>query len=232
MRALPLRQVVRLEEIEAAAVEEAGGRRVARHGGRLLPLVAVDGATAWRRDGLLKVVVIGDGERVAGLVVDAIVDIVEEPLAIDAGSGRAAEIVDAADYLAWAQSADNGAPSGPAQPVRVLLVDGSPFVRDLLRPVLSAAGYHVTGCDSAERALELLESGVRADVILGDLDMPGLAARVRADRRWRDVPMVALAGVAGKTELARGRAAGFRDCVARHARETLVGTIGRALAGA
>src|ERR1700722_11851142 len=83
-----------------------------------------------------------------------------------------------------------------ARAKRVLLVDDSPFFRNLLTPLLSVAGYDVTSVDSADKALSLREAGDAFDAIISDIEMPGMngfdfAVAVRSDGRWAGTPMVA-----------------------------------------
>jgi CheY-like chemotaxis protein len=70
--------------------------------------------------------------------------------------------------------------------VRLLLVDDSQFFRNMLAPLLTASGYEVTLAASAEEALALKDKGVHFDLIVSDIDMPGmdglaLAERIKAD---------------------------------------------------
>ncbi len=70
----------------------------------------------------------------------------------------------------------------------VLLIDDAPFFRDMLAPVLKAAGYAVTAVGSAREALALLRGGRGFDVVITDVDMPDmdgfeLAAALRTDAR-------------------------------------------------
>ena len=67
----------------------------------------------------------------------------------------------------------------------------------MLAPVLKAAGYAVTPVASAEDALALLRSGRRFDVIITDIEMPGmdgfeLASAVHAHPAAADVPIIGL----------------------------------------
>jgi len=86
--AIPLSAVARLEEIAPGAVELAAGREVVQYRKTILPLIRLDEMFPGRhpvapRDGGLLQVVVWSGEgRVAGLVVDRIVDIVESAIDI------------------------------------------------------------------------------------------------------------------------------------------------------
>jgi putative two-component system response regulator len=57
---------------------------------------------------------------------------------------------------------------------RVLVIDDEDIVRMLVMEILDSAGYTVTGADSAERALTLLEKS-DFDLIVSDVVMPGLS---------------------------------------------------------
>lgn len=56
--------------------------------------------------------------------------------------------------------------------MRVLVVDDSRLVRDMLQAVLRDLGYEVATCETAEEA-ELLASGDWFDIVLVDLNLPG-----------------------------------------------------------
>jgi two-component system, OmpR family, alkaline phosphatase synthesis response regulator PhoP len=68
----------------------------------------------------------------------------------------------------------------------VLIVDDEPDVRLVTRVILEAVGYDVHEAESGEAALDILGSGLRADVVLLDVRMPGIDGwevlrRLRAD---------------------------------------------------
>ncbi len=59
--------------------------------------------------------------------------------------------------------------------IRVLLADDEDLVRSTLRLILKAQGYHVIEAANGEEALrKYQESSDNFDVVLLDLDMPGL----------------------------------------------------------
>lgn len=58
-------------------------------------------------------------------------------------------------------------------PVKILIVDDEPFVRDLLSKVLRRSGHDTVGAESASEALSALERQ-RFDLMLTDVIMPGM----------------------------------------------------------
>ena len=249
-KAVPLALIARLEEIDVAQVEQSDGRPVVQYRGKLMPLVAIDPAYRMKSDGRQPILVFADQDRSMGLIVDEIVDIVEEHLAIELNSeqpgligsaivaGRATGLIDAGFYLTRAFSdwfrAPGESESSGKRAKRVLLVDDSPFFRNLLTPLLSVAGYDVTTVESGDRALTLCEAGEDFDVIISDIEMPGMngfefANAVRSAGRWQDTPIVALSSHASARDLDRGRAAGFSDYVAKFDRDALLHTLSETL---
>ena len=123
LKAVPLEVVTRIEEIAGETVENAGGRPVVQYRGHLMPLVVVNAAHEWKSGVRQPVLVLGDGRRAMGLVVDEVVDIVRDRLNVELVSakdgfkgstiiaGKAADIVDTAHYLSkgfadWVQASD------------------------------------------------------------------------------------------------------------------------------
>jgi two-component system, chemotaxis family, sensor kinase CheA len=249
-KAVPLGLVARLEEIDLAQVEFSHDRPVVQYRNKLMPLVTIDPNYQMGKEGRQPILVFADHDHTMGLVVDEIVDIVEEQLKIEVAvdrpgligsaivAGKATDLIDAGFYLTQAYSDWFGTRSdGEFQSEkgkRVLLVDDSPFFRNLLTPLLSVAGYEVTTVESADRALNLCEAGRDFDVIISDIEMPGMdgfqfASTVKSATRWQNTPLVALSSHATPRDLDRGRAAGFSDYVAKFDRDALLHTLSEAL---
>lgn len=252
-RAVPLALIARLEEVDPANVETVHGQAMVQYRGQLMPLIPLDPGHKVEEGKHQPVLVFTDRERSMGLVVDEIVDIVEDELKIEIAAekpgvigsaivnGRATDIVDAGYYLVqafedWFEAGDS-APlklQGPGGK-RALLVDDSPFFRNLLTPLLSVAGWKVTAVSSGDDALACREKGDMFDVIISDIEMPGMngfefAEAVRGDGRWQDVPMVALSGHVSEAAIERGRGAGFNDYLTKHDRDALVASLAQTVA--
>ena len=244
-KAVPLALVARLEEIDIKTIEISNGQPVVQYRDKLMPLLAVADDFERRTEGRQPVLVFTDRDRSMGLMVDEILDIVEENLDIQISTtidgiigsavvaGKATEIVDASHYLTRAFNdwfSRTGDHSVGARAGRILLVDDSPFFRNLMAPLLRAAGYDVITAESADAALGMRAAGEDFDVIVSDIEMPGmngfeLAREIRSDGSWADTPLVALSSRTAPADLAAGREAGFIDYVAKLDREALLETL-------
>lgn len=244
-RAVPLSLVTRLEEIDTTRVEWVGGRPLLQYRGRLMPLVPVD-RTEIRREGAQPIVVFSEGGSIMGLVVESIVDVVEEAFDIEPvvgrddliGSavvrGRATEIVNVAHYLPLADAgwlAGGTRRTGERRVGTVLLVEPSPFLREMLVPVLRAAGHSVLAVADTDAAMTLLGSGRRFRAILADIDPPArrgidLAAALAGQPAHAGLPLIGLSAGIDPDLIERARAAGFTDFAAKFDRAGLLGALG------
>jgi len=242
-KAVPLGLVTRLEELPADKIEVSNGRHMVQYREQLMPLVAMEGVSV-AAQGAQPILVFADDGRSMGLVVDEIIDIVEERLNIEvAGSssgilgsavikGQATEVIDVGHFLPMAFSdwfaRKEMRPSAAAQ--SVLLVDDSAFFRNMLAPVLKAAGYRVRTAPNAQEALAVLRSGQSFDVVLTDIEMPDMngfefAELIRADHNLAVMPIIGLSALVSPAAIERGRQAGFHDYVAKFDRPGLIAAL-------
>jgi two-component system chemotaxis sensor kinase CheA len=189
-------------------------------------------------------VVVSDGARSMALVVDEIVDIVDDRLDIQVASddpgvlgsaivkGQATEIIDVGHFLPLAFEDWFRRRERPTQQRQqsMLLIDDSPFFRNMLTPVLQAAGYAVTAVGSAAAALELIRQGRVFDVAVTDVEMPEMtgcqfAESLRADARSAELPVIGLSSAISAETIERGRRAGFHDYVAKFDRQGLIAAL-------
>ena len=96
--------------------------------------------------------------------------------------------------------------------VRVLVVDDSAVIRDLITVNLELEGIEVVGCGDGEEALRLVPE-VRPDVITMDVVMPRLngldaAELLRSDPETAHIPIVVVTARAGQADLDRARELG------------------------
>jgi two-component system chemotaxis sensor kinase CheA len=243
-KAVPLSLVTRLEEIDCRKIEVSDGRYLVQYRDQLMPLLRIDTQSDLKQAGAQPILVFSDRGRSMGLVVDEIVDIVEDKLNIEVSSdrpgvlgygvvkGNATEILDVGHFLPqafadWFRRRDY---AGGRMTRTVLLVDDSAFFRDMLTPLIKAAGYQVVAAGSAADALEALQSGRRFDLVVTDIEMPdmdgfALAEAIRSLPSAADTPIIAITAMVSAAAITRGRAAGFHDFVAKFDRTGLIAAI-------
>jgi two-component system chemotaxis sensor kinase CheA len=243
-KAVPLSLITRLEEVEAARIEFSNGRHLVQYRGTLMPLIPISDEVRVKEHGVQSLLVFTDEGHSMGLVVDEIIDIVEEKLDIQVRSdrpgvlgsaiikGQATEIIDVGHFLPlafedWFRRKETRYATSQRS---VLLVDDSAFFRNMLAPVLKAAGYDVTTAIGGEEALALINNGRRFDVVLTDIEMPGmsgfdLAQQLRGDAKMANVPIIALSSVISTESIERGRQIGFHDYVAKFDRQGLIAAL-------
>ena len=248
-KAVPLSLIARLENFERKQVERSGDSYVVQYRGGLMPLLPLAGDCDLTKNEQ-PVLVFADEDKHMGIIVDRIVDIVDEKLHIDLSShrqgylgtsviaGKATDIVDAAYFISQAFKdwfgTEKGESFGGETSRRVLLVDDSPFFRNLLTPLLTVAGYEVTAVENPAEAFTLQEAGHDFDAIVSDIEMPGMngfefVAKLRTGGRWSQLPVVAMSSHSTPRDLDRGRQAGFTDYVPKFNREALLDTLHQSL---
>tara|TARA_R110002073_G_scaffold40365_7_gene114308 strand:- start:4831 stop:7941 length:3111 start_codon:yes stop_codon:yes gene_type:complete len=245
--AVPLSLVARLEEVDVKTIETSDGKPVVQYRGQLMPLVKLNDTYDLKTEGRQAVLVFADGDKTMGVAVDEISDILEDEIDVELSSavdgqvgtavidGNATEVIDVAYYIEKAfgtlgNASTSGHIGGKKLP-HILLVDDSKFFLNMVRPLLTAAGYKITSVDTAADALKLRDKGKDFDLIISDIEMPEMdgfnfAEKVREGGIWQKTPLVALSSHSTPRDFARGREVGFDDYVVKLDRETLMTTIG------
>lgn len=254
-KAVPLSLVARLEDVDVTKIESSGGQMLIQYRGSLMPLIKFHESMTVNTQGTQPTLVFSDGTRSMGLMVSEIVDIVEDYINVQITSerngflgstiirGHATDIIDVGHYLKNAYKdwfKDHGEEDFDREEMkrsrRILIVDDSPFFRNMLTPLLSVAGYEVVAAEGPTRALELQERGEEFDVIVSDIEMPDMsgfefAKTVRGNHgTWKNTPMVALTSHATQNDIERGMEVGFSKYVAKFDRDTLLTTLSQTLA--
>ena len=249
--AVPLGLIARLEQVEASAFEPIGDALPGAYALLLHDrLIAARSLRAHPFDDPSETVptlIIADGNgRTAALAIDRIDDVIEARLAVSAAGvrpgvlgmalldGHSTAVLDTRHWLgridpSWFDPTSEVAASHRS---RLLVVEDSDFFRQLLVPVLTAAGYAVTSTPSAAEALRLRDTGAVFDAIVTDIEMPemdglALARAVRAGGAWVALPIVALTARVAPEDIAAGRAAGFSDHIRKFERAALLAALER-----
>jgi two-component system chemotaxis sensor kinase CheA len=243
-KAVPLSLVTRIEDIDCRRIEVADGQHLLQYRDQLIPLLGIDMQSGPKKEGAQPILVFSSRGRTMGLAIDEIIDIVEDKLDIKLVDDRpgvlgyaviggvTTEIIDLSCLLpsafedrsyrpAWAPAKSSGA---------ILLIDDSTFFRELLTPVIEAAGYQVLAVHSATEALAALRSGTRFDLVVSDTELPdmdgfALAQAMRQLPSAEAIPIIGVAETILADAVERGRAAGIRDFVAKFDRAGLIASI-------
>ncbi len=247
--AVPLSLVARLEEFPRSAIERAGGGQVVQYRNRILPLVplqAILDPDAKEQDQSadpVQVIVFNDGERSLGMVVDKIVDVAEDSVAVRHKTSRkgllgsavvgrkVADFVDlnqviqaaAADWFQGTRGSVNGK--------SILVADSSAFSRGLIRSGLEMEGYRVLEAASLDELIRKLEQQP-VDVVVTALDPARnggstVPETLRGRPEWHAIPVLTLADSA---EQIRGRAdqqTQFQDCQVKFDRDAMLESVAR-----
>ncbi|MFQ5720674.1 MAG: response regulator, partial [Acidobacteriota bacterium] len=144
---------------------------------------------------------------------------------------RATDVIDTTHFLErafpdWFRGAVHAGPSC----ARILLVDDSPFFRNLLGPILQSAGYEVSTAPDGAQALGRLERGERFDLVLSDIEMPvmdgfDLATRIKAHPHWCDIPLLALTSRGSPEDRQRGLEIGYAEYLVKFDRNAVLAAV-------
>ena len=102
---------------------------------------------------------------------------------------------------------------------RVLVVDDSEVIRELICVNLELEGFEVCTAENGQDALERVEE-IRPDLVTLDVVMPRLdgfetASRLRANDSTRDIPLVMVSAAAQERDLERGREIGVNAYITK-----------------
>ncbi len=118
---------------------------------------------------------------------------------------------------------------------RILVVDDSPLTRELISALLEAVGYDIVAAADGAEALHLL-SGTHVDLVVTDLEMPGLDG-LELTRQLKDhetlnrLPVIILTTRGGEEDRQKGLAAGADGYITKGdlVRQDLVDVVKRLL---
>jgi two-component system sensor histidine kinase and response regulator WspE len=220
--AFPLSRLQRILRVDPDECHPVQGRQQLLLDGRSVGLIGgaeIFGLTETRAaGGQLSVIVLGEGDRLYGLVVDRFIgeqDLVVRPLDSRLGhvphissaaimdSGEPLLIVDVEDLLrSMQQRLSEGRLRGlrslshqeASRAKRVLVVDDSLTVREVERQLLGAHGYDADVAVDGRDGWTALSTG-SYDLLITDIDMPRmngieLIQAVRGDERLADLPVI------------------------------------------
>ncbi|WP_028317992.1 chemotaxis protein CheW [Desulfobulbus elongatus] len=253
---VPLNQVERVEKIKRQDIEEVGGRRVMQYRGGSLPLVSIDEVASVMplddRDDLLVIVFRLAGKDV-GLLAIGPIDAIEVSADIDDITLKQPGIMGSAiigsrttmlvnifeimkisnpqwfeDHAAYAeiQADETQAPT-------ILIVEDSNFFRNQVKGYMEEAGFNVIEAEDGRVAWNVLEQqGNDITMVVTDIEMPNmdgftLTEKVKGDKRFQHMPVIALTTLAADEDIARGKAVGVDEYHIKLDKERLMESVHR-----
>lgn len=114
---------------------------------------------------------------------------------------------------------------------RLLVVDDDEFVRALMEEMLGQCGYEVSTAEDGGAAWEAIDAApARFDLILLDKQMPrldgiSLLRQVRADARFRDLPVIMLTADTRPEDISQGLAEGAHYYLTKPSTEQVLKTV-------
>ena len=114
---------------------------------------------------------------------------------------------------------------------RIFLVDDSATILLSISNILTKDGFEIEKAANAEEALRKFQSGVKVDLLITDLNMPGmngieLIKEVRKLPNYRFMPILFLTTESQQTKRAEAKAAGASGWLVKPATaESLLNTI-------
>lgn len=190
-RAVRLGVVERIDEVAGDQIRFAAGRLRLAIDGRIVPLIGLDAVAEREAVGVLRLT---DGATELAYAIDEVLDIVALPgeivrargEGIVAGvaliDGRQVEILD--PYWLFAEAAAEVVTGGD-RPICLLSNRDDPWTREVLRPLVEAAGYRVAFAGDVQPADADIVIASEGEALDADLP-PGRLLRLRADVAARD----------------------------------------------
>ena len=253
---VPLNQVERVEKIKRHDIEEIGGRRVMQYRGGSLPLISIDEVASVMplddREDLLVIVFHLAGKDV-GLLAIGPIDAIEISADIDDVTLKQPGIMGSAiigsrttmlvnifeimqisnpqwfeDHAAYAEIAVD-----EAQAPTILIVEDSNFFRNQVKGYMEEAGFNVLEGEDGRVAWSVLEEqGDIVTMVVTDIEMPNmdgfaLTEKIKGDKRFRHLPVIALTTLAAEEDIARGKAVGVDEYHIKLDKERLMESVHR-----
>lgn len=110
---------------------------------------------------------------------------------------------------------------------RVLLVEDNVLNRELANRILSSGGIDVINAENGREAIDILDRDADIDGVLMDIHMPVMdgyeATRaIRAQQRFRDLPIIAVTANVMMASVSDAMAVGMNDCVPKPLKPTVL----------
>ncbi len=249
---LPLALVARIDKIKTSDIERVRDQEFIQLRGKSCRLIRIENyldvsmPEDMEQENLF-VIVPRKGEGVVGIVATRIVDVLESELHIDEESmkmdcvlgsqiidGKMTIFIDLFELLSRVDPEQFGQSHDEVldKEVRILYAEDTPFFRTVVRRHLESAGYKIDVVTDGIEAWEKLKAGEQYDIILSDIEMPGmngieLVQHIKKDPRLAGIPVIALTALGGEEQIKAGMEAGFDAYELKLDKERLLNVVAR-----
>lgn len=249
--AIPINHVERIEKIKNTDIEEVGGKKVMKYRGGSLALFTIDQVAqvkpmAKKED--LLVIVVNIAEREIGIMAVGPVDAREISVEVDDETLKQQGILGSAiigDHTTllvdvyglvhsfnpeWFPERET-VQTAEGKSVTILYAEDSNFFRNQVKEFMEEEGYNVIEAEDGIVAWNrLLEHSKDVALVVTDIEMPNLdgyelSEKIKKDKRFTDLPIIALTTMAGEEDIARGEAVGIDDYQIKLDREKLMQSV-------
>jgi len=249
--AIPINHVERIEKIKDTDIEEVGGKKVMKYRGGSLALFTIDQVAhvkpmAKKED--LLVIVVNIADREIGIMAVGPVDAKEISVEIDDETLKQQGILGSAiigDHTTllvdvyglvhtlnpeWFPDREI-VQTAQGKSVTILYAEDSNFFRNQVKGFMEEEGYNVIGAEDGNVAWNLLlEHSEEVSLVVTDIEMPNLdgyelSEKIKKDKRFADLPIIALTTMAGEEDVARGESVGIDDYQIKLDREKLMRSV-------
>jgi len=249
--AIPINHVERIEKIKNTDIEEVGGKKVMKYRDGSLALFTIDQVAKVKpmdiKEDLL-VIVVNIADKEVGIMAVGPVDAREISVEVDdetlkqkgiLGSAIIGDhttlLVDIYDLVhtlnpEWFPDREI-VQTAEGKNATILYAEDSNFFRNQVKGFMEEEGYNVIGAEDGIVAWNcLLEHSEEVTLVVTDIEMPNLdgyelSEKIRKDKRFADLPIIALTTMAGEEDIARGEAAGIDDYQIKLDREKLMRSV-------
>ncbi len=219
--ALPIALISRLDKIKAEDLQFVGGKEVIIYNDEVIPIIRLENYLPLQ--GLppqeeYNVLFFTERDKTCGILCSNIVDTFETTLEVEEGlyknpgilghriiDGKTVLFIDIYKIIEmydpeWFIVKEE---EEEIQPVRILLVEDSPFFRNMMKNYLETAGYQVEDVENGKEALNKLTTDPNFDIIITDIEMPQmdgfeLIKALKSDPNLNKIPIIVVTALAGE----------------------------------
>ncbi|MFH2059129.1 MAG: chemotaxis protein CheW [Pseudomonadota bacterium] len=247
--AIPLDLISRIELCKIKDIKITGGRKNIQYRGSPLPLFSLDEVADVGSPNTdsptCYIIVFSISGKEVGIIMSQIIDIIRGTYIIDEMTHKQPgimgstiinqEITLLADLYGiidtimpeWTKALKSKIKDDT--PANILVVEDSPFFLNQVVSFLSEIGYKPLTATDGVQGLDVLNRE-KVDIVLTDIEMPNMnglemTRKIRADERFKNLPIIAVTSLAGDAAEKEGRDAGINDYLVKLDREKIIACV-------